>query len=247
MYRVDDDVIAAFEDQDDGLQKAVWTASSVTTRACERGRMVRLPLARSSTCVDRPVTRRVTHLMGEPLPGGLISSWMNPMGDVDRGRTFSVSVAARTFLPAATVGHHLVVRPALMAAAVIVRHASRSVTLVHAPLGSGSWANRPSSDDSGIGASVKASLTSAHRKRIVYTWRSAGRRASTVSPTQRSNMLGTTRSGWSSTSTTGKIDSWSPAPTNAASFLELVAVPAGDPTQIIHADRLRPKFYDYLE
>ena len=29
-------------------------------------------------------------------------------------------------------------------------------------------------------------------------------------------------------------------------MLELVAVPAGEPTQIIHADRLRPKFYDYL-
>ncbi len=29
-------------------------------------------------------------------------------------------------------------------------------------------------------------------------------------------------------------------------MLELVAVPAGSPTRIIHADRLRPKFYDYL-
>lgn len=29
-------------------------------------------------------------------------------------------------------------------------------------------------------------------------------------------------------------------------MLELVAVPAGEPTRIIHADRLRPKFYDYL-
>ena len=29
-------------------------------------------------------------------------------------------------------------------------------------------------------------------------------------------------------------------------LLELVAVPAGGPTRIIHADRLRPKFYDYL-
>ena len=29
-------------------------------------------------------------------------------------------------------------------------------------------------------------------------------------------------------------------------MLELVAVPAGRPTQIIHADRLRPKFFDYL-
>lgn len=29
-------------------------------------------------------------------------------------------------------------------------------------------------------------------------------------------------------------------------MLELVAVPAGTPTRIIHADRLRPKFYDYL-
>ena len=29
-------------------------------------------------------------------------------------------------------------------------------------------------------------------------------------------------------------------------LLELVAVPAGEPTRIIHADRLRPKFYDYL-
>ena len=31
-----------------------------------------------------------------------------------------------------------------------------------------------------------------------------------------------------------------------ATLLELVAVPATEPTRIIHADRLRPKFYDYL-
>ena len=29
-------------------------------------------------------------------------------------------------------------------------------------------------------------------------------------------------------------------------MLELVAVPAAQPTRIIHADRLRPKFFDYL-
>jgi uncharacterized DUF497 family protein len=29
-------------------------------------------------------------------------------------------------------------------------------------------------------------------------------------------------------------------------LLELVAVPADEPTRIIHADRLRAKFYDYL-
>lgn len=29
-------------------------------------------------------------------------------------------------------------------------------------------------------------------------------------------------------------------------MLELVAVPVGSPTRIIHADRLRPVFYDYL-
>lgn len=29
-------------------------------------------------------------------------------------------------------------------------------------------------------------------------------------------------------------------------MLELVAVPAGEPTRIIHADRLRPKFFEYL-
>ena len=29
-------------------------------------------------------------------------------------------------------------------------------------------------------------------------------------------------------------------------LLELVSVPADDPTRIIHADRLRPKFSDYL-
>lgn len=29
-------------------------------------------------------------------------------------------------------------------------------------------------------------------------------------------------------------------------MLELVAVPTGAPTRIIHADRLRPKFFDYL-
>jgi uncharacterized DUF497 family protein len=29
-------------------------------------------------------------------------------------------------------------------------------------------------------------------------------------------------------------------------MLELVAVPAGQPTKVIHADRLRPKFFDFL-
>ena len=29
-------------------------------------------------------------------------------------------------------------------------------------------------------------------------------------------------------------------------LLELVAVPADEPTRIIHADRLRARFYDYL-
>jgi uncharacterized DUF497 family protein len=29
-------------------------------------------------------------------------------------------------------------------------------------------------------------------------------------------------------------------------MLELVAVPTGQPTRIIHADTLRPKFFDYL-
>jgi uncharacterized DUF497 family protein len=29
-------------------------------------------------------------------------------------------------------------------------------------------------------------------------------------------------------------------------LLELVAVPVGEPTRIIHADALRPKFYEYL-
>ncbi len=30
-------------------------------------------------------------------------------------------------------------------------------------------------------------------------------------------------------------------------LLEVVAVPAVEPTRIIHADALRPKFYDYLK
>ena len=29
-------------------------------------------------------------------------------------------------------------------------------------------------------------------------------------------------------------------------MLKLVAVPGGKPTHVIHADRLRPKFFDYL-
>jgi len=29
-------------------------------------------------------------------------------------------------------------------------------------------------------------------------------------------------------------------------LLELVAVPVAEPLRIIHADNLRPKFYDYL-
>ncbi|MEF9411335.1 BrnT family toxin [Rhodococcus pyridinivorans] len=35
-------------------------------------------------------------------------------------------------------------------------------------------------------------------------------------------------------------------PDTAGRLLELVAVPAGEPTRIIHADRLRAKFYHYL-
>ncbi|MGO0577663.1 hypothetical protein [Ornithinimicrobium panacihumi] len=35
-------------------------------------------------------------------------------------------------------------------------------------------------------------------------------------------------------------------PDRSGALLELVAVPAGRPTRVIHADRLRTKFYDYL-
>ena len=35
-------------------------------------------------------------------------------------------------------------------------------------------------------------------------------------------------------------------PDSGGTMLELVAVPAESPIRIIHADRLRPKFYDYL-
>jgi uncharacterized DUF497 family protein len=35
-------------------------------------------------------------------------------------------------------------------------------------------------------------------------------------------------------------------PDTSGSMLEQVAVPVGSPTRVIHADRLRAKFYDYL-
>lgn len=35
-------------------------------------------------------------------------------------------------------------------------------------------------------------------------------------------------------------------PDTAGRMLELVAVPVDEPNRIIHADKLRPKFYDYL-
>ena len=35
-------------------------------------------------------------------------------------------------------------------------------------------------------------------------------------------------------------------PDESGNLLELVAVPVAEPTRIIHADRLRPKFYDAL-
>jgi hypothetical protein len=35
-------------------------------------------------------------------------------------------------------------------------------------------------------------------------------------------------------------------PDLAGNLLELVAVPADEPTRIVHADRLRPKFHDFL-
>ena len=41
----------------------------------------------------------------------------------------------------------------------------------------------------------------------------------------------------------GEISSSGPIEAGA---LEIVAVPAADPQRVIHADVLRPKFYDYL-
>ena len=35
-------------------------------------------------------------------------------------------------------------------------------------------------------------------------------------------------------------------PDSSGNLLELVAIPVAEPTRIIHADRLRPKFYDAL-
>lgn len=35
-------------------------------------------------------------------------------------------------------------------------------------------------------------------------------------------------------------------PSASGALLELVAVPVVEPTRIIHADNLRPKFHDYL-
>lgn len=35
-------------------------------------------------------------------------------------------------------------------------------------------------------------------------------------------------------------------PDRAGNLMEVVAVPAHEPVRIIHADALRPKFYDYL-
>jgi uncharacterized DUF497 family protein len=35
-------------------------------------------------------------------------------------------------------------------------------------------------------------------------------------------------------------------PDRGGQMLELIAMPASQPTRVIHADRLRPKFYDYL-
>ena len=35
-------------------------------------------------------------------------------------------------------------------------------------------------------------------------------------------------------------------PDQAGNLMEVVAVPAQTPLRIIHADTLRPKFYDYL-
>jgi uncharacterized DUF497 family protein len=36
-------------------------------------------------------------------------------------------------------------------------------------------------------------------------------------------------------------------PDGQGQMLELVAVPADQPARVIHADRLRPKFHDYLK
>lgn len=57
--------------------------------------------------------------------------------------------------------------------------------------------------------------------------------------------LARTRSGSSSTSTTERT-LCSSSPRIARADDELVAVPVGEPNRIIHADVLRPKFYEYL-
>lgn len=36
-------------------------------------------------------------------------------------------------------------------------------------------------------------------------------------------------------------------PDHHGNLLELVAVPSSEPDRVIHADRLRPKFYDFLK
>lgn len=67
-----------------------------------------------------------------------------------------------------------------------------------------------------------------------------------ASQTKTSAMPGATLCDTSSTSTRGEERLLVIGADRSGRLLELVLVPSSGPTRIIHADRLRAKFYDYL-
>ena len=83
-------------------------------------------------------------------------------------------------------------------------------------------------------------------KVILTMWRLRTRPASTGSVTVRSFTHGRTPSSLPSFEYEGEERLVVIGPDSSGNLLELVAVPVEEPTRIIHADRLRPKFYDAL-
>lgn len=92
----------------------------------------------------------------------------------------------------------------------------------------------------------QGSLDAYGRQGILDAWWLPTRLASTGSVRSRSSTPGKTQSSSRSSSNDGEERLFVIGPDLSGNLLKLVAVPAHEPTRIIHAERLRPKFYDAL-
>jgi len=81
---------------------------------------------------------------------------------------------------------------------------------------------------------------------MLTTWKSREAPASTGSRTTTSCTLYATSCASSRQEYDGETRLFVIGADRGGRLLEIVAVPATDPQRVIHADVLRPKFYDYL-